>query len=71
MMVVPRGVREGSLGAFRRFEGSLGVFCRHAGGVWPPSDDVLTMHFCGLKRKFKSVFLFSWKSITFDAGLLN
>jgi hypothetical protein len=52
MMVVPRGVREGSLGAFRRFEGSLGVFCRHAGGVWPPSDDVLTMHFCGSKVFF-------------------
>jgi hypothetical protein len=43
MMVVLRGVKEDFLGAFRRFEGSFGVFCCHAGGVWPPSDDALTM----------------------------
>ena len=33
MMAVPREVKGGSLGAFRRFEGSLGVFCCHAAMV--------------------------------------
>lgn len=45
--------------------------CYGAGVYWVSGNDALTMPFCGLEWKFKSVFLFSWKSITFDAGLLN
>jgi hypothetical protein len=58
MTGVSREVRGDSLGAFRRLEGDLTCFCCHAGGVWLPSDDALTIPTPRSEWMFKKFLFF-------------
>jgi hypothetical protein len=70
-MMVARGeVKGDSLGASRRLEGDLLCFCCHAGGVWAPSDAILTIPTPGSEWTFEK-FLFFCKPFTFDTRLIT